>query len=194
MSDPTKEQKPNEELIPKAELLRVQTEAQQLQEALKQQVEEAKGQLLSQEYLEYIEQKKAPKKEQKAGETEEVKALRSQLSELRTAQAELAAHVELEQVRKAHPDFEDYRKDVQKILETSKTDLTIDQAYYMAKGQKEPKPAEKKEEKPDFSSEKPGGIYPPPNQTDKKFKNELDAGMDAATQVMAKYGLSGNTL
>lgn len=201
MAELTEEQK--KEFIPKTELEKVQNESKQAIETMQRQVEEAKTQLLSQEYLEFISNKKMGKDKESEGSKnesgEEVKQLRTQLAELRAAQAEIAAAQELDHVIKSHADFEDYRKDVQKILETSKNDLTIEQAYLMAKGQKEPgkeseEDKEKNKKKESFSNEKPGGIYPPSKDSEKKFKSELDAGIDAANTVLAKYNISGGVI
>lgn len=191
MTEPNKPTEEQKDLIPKAELETLKTTYEQTVSDLKRQVEETKSQLLDSNYLEYLDAKKNPKKVEG---NDEVKDLRKQLAEMRAAMSEVAAAQELDQVMKAHPDFNDVRKDVQKILEESKTELTIEQAYFIAKGVK-PAPEQKKEEKKtDFGNEKPSGIYPVDGDSEKKFKNENDAAQAAANEVLAKYGISGGVI
>lgn len=193
MTEPIKNEE-QKELIPKAELDTLKTTYEQSIADLKKQVEDTKAQLLDSNYLEYLDQKKAPKGQKTEG-SEEVKELKKQLAEMRAAMAEVAASQELEQVMKAHPDFNDVRKDVQKILEESKTDITIEQAYFIAKAQKPPAKEEgKPKEKLEFTTEKPSGVYPVEGDSEKKFKNENEAAQAAANEVLAKYGISGGVI
>lgn len=190
----SEENKNENNLIPKTELEKLKTETQQTIDGMKKQVEEAKLQLLSQEYLEYLENKKSGKAPETKGESEENKALRAELAAVRAQQADLAAHIELDMVRKAHPDFEEFRTEVQKVLEESKTNITIEQAYRIAKGSQEPKKQDDKKPVLPQGNEKPSGVYPPPETTEKKFKTAHAAAMDAAASVLSKYNLSGDTI
>ena len=193
MSEPENKNndKPNEELIPKAELEKVKSELAQQTATLQKQVEEAKLQLLSPEYLEYLEGKIKGKKEDK-NDDDAVKALRAELAQLRQQQETQAAFLELEQVKQEHKDFEALRPNIQKILETARRDMTIEEAYWIAKGKQEPpKPEEKKL---GAGNEKPGGIHPPSNATQKTFKNETEAAYAAANEVLTKYGISGDQI
>lgn len=47
-----------------------------------------------------------------------------------------AAQIELGLVMKLYPDFDNYRAETKKILETSKTKMTIEEAYLKAKAER----------------------------------------------------------
>ena len=183
-----------QELIPKAELETLKTTYEQSIADLQKKVSEAQSAILAPDYLEYLDAKKSLNKGQKVEGNDEVKELRKQLADTRAALAEVAAAQELETVIKAHPDFNDVRKDVQKILEESKTELTIEQAYLIAKAQKPPAEKKPEEKKPEFGNEKPSGVYPVEGDSSKKFKNENDAAQAAANEVLAKYGINGGVI
>lgn len=174
---------------------------------LEAKLDEAKLSLLSPEYLEFMESKKAGKVTQKVESavdklltsadvdklsnrqllalaidkaTEAVKseilpAYQNQMKQLGQSLSDVLAVLELQEVEKKYSDFNDYRDDTRKILETSTTPLTIEQAYIQAKAGKggtfksnTPPP-----------TEKPVGGTPPGSLGPKTFKNKNDAAEDA---------------
>jgi len=98
--------------------------------------------------------------------------------------SDIYAVFELQACEKKYKDFEDFREDTRKILESSPTPISIEQAYKLAKADKQP-PA--KEEKPDpakTAAEKPTGHVPTGDMQTKVFKNKMDAAEDAWNQVV----------
>ena len=124
------ENKPNVELVPKSEVEKVKNELTQQVDALRRQTEDAKLQLLSPEYLEYLEKKISGKKDAEKSEGSEVRALKTELAQLRQAQETQAAYIELENVRREHPDFEKLKPEIQRVLENGRRDMTIEEAWW----------------------------------------------------------------
>ncbi len=124
----------------------------------------------------------------------------SQIENLRGTVEELIIKEELREVQGKYADFNDYRVDVKKILESSTNELTIEQAYKIAKATRPPKEEEKAPEKKEKSaeqskgSEKPTGSVPFNDLEKKEFKNEKEAGQAALEELRKKYPNLGDTL
>jgi hypothetical protein len=185
---------------------------------LESKLDEAKLSLLDPDYIDFLETKKGQKIEKKVEKAMDLsdmdveKLSSKQILELATQRAkeavlsevapkyeealrkqgatlnDILAYIELGEVEKKYKDFNDYRDDTRKILENSKTQLTIEQAYKQAKYEKlesEGKltPKEEKELKAP-SSEKPTGSVPGDTMSKGNFKNAVDAADDAWNKVM----------
>jgi hypothetical protein len=94
--------------------------------------------------------------------------------------------LELQEVREKHKDFDLYRDETRKILESSTTPLTIEQAYKIAKNDNpEKKPVEEnKEGKAKAGTEKPSGTIARETVTPKTFKSKSEALEDAWNNVV----------
>lgn len=117
---------------------------------------------------------------------------------LRQTLQDMLIRDELREVIASNPDFEDYRADVQKILETSSSDLTITQALKIARAdrgessKKSGKNAKESDEAKPFS-EKPGRSASPASM-DRTFKTEKEASQAALQSVKEKYNLATDVL
>jgi predicted Zn-ribbon and HTH transcriptional regulator len=101
--------------------------------------------------------------------------------------ADVLAVLELQDVKERHQDFESFRDATRKILETSKTPLTIEQAYKQAKYEAFERGELKSEpEKPPKAppTEKPTGTVPGDTLTTKTFKGKDDASEAAWNEVV----------
>jgi hypothetical protein len=189
-----------DKFVPKDNLVKLQSEY----ESLKKSLDDTKLQLLDTDYLEYLEAKKTKRMTQ--GDVDKAKAaglpqaavdiieeMKGRLVRTETVLQNVAAVLELQQIEKQHPDFDVYRADVQKLLESDKTGtITFEQAYWQAKGQ-DPAKASAKGDKPANSNEKPGS-YLPGGNTQKTFANSYEASQDAINQVRTKYGIVGDII
>ena len=101
-----------------------------------------------------------------------------------TAISDLLAVAELRAVEDRYKDFNDYRDDVAKLLEDPRSNLTIEQAYKLAKQNASEKAPAKPETKKPASSEKPTGTTPADGFERAKFKSKVDAA-DAAWDAVA---------
>jgi len=199
------------ETVPKTEFERVQNEARESNQGL----DALKSQLLSQDYLDYLESKKVPVTKAATTDLSKVQVSQLSLAELTayidqrtqavanevnkphlTRISNVEAKIELAEVKEKYADFKDLQPKVVDILQNSSNDLTIEQAYLLAKAQA-PAPAEKKEQaatpaaKP---NERPGGTLPVAGDTLNKFKDSSSAGNAAWAAVAAKHGISGDTI
>lgn len=106
-----------------------------------------------------------------------------QLKRMGATLSDVLAILELQDVEKRHKDFGDYRDDTRKILETSATPLTIEQAYRLAKQaaiEKDPsKATAKAKNDSEASSEKPSGTVAKDTMAKTSFKDKVEAGEDA---------------
>jgi len=173
---------------------------QQIDE-MKKSLEDAKLELVSPEYIEFLAAKKDRKvtqadvdKAKAAGLPQEavaiIEELKGRIVRTESVLQNMAAVLELKEVEGKYADFKDYRDDVQKLLEADKTgSLTFEQAYYQARGMKPPAP---KGDMPMRGNEKPGGFLPPEGA--KVFKSDYEASQDAANQVRTKYGIVGDII
>lgn len=212
MSEEVKKEIDLTNYVPKEQFVQAQ---QQNAEASKN-LEALKNQLLDKDYLEFLESKRAPAKGAPAATLQSVdlknldmqglvkliqehtletvtKAVGPQLQKITGAITDVQAVIELDQARQKYEDFDKYSKEISSILEHSQNELTIAQAYLMAKAQA---PAENKEEKktPPKFSERPGSTVPLDGDTIKTFKNSTEAATSAWNTVAAKHGLSGDTI
>lgn len=99
----------------------------------------------------------------------------NQLKSMGQTLSDVLAVLELQEVKGKYADFDVYRADTKKILETSTTPLTIEQAYVLAKAGKD---ASAPKAGP-TGSEKPTGGTPPGSMQPKSFKTKADAAEDA---------------
>jgi hypothetical protein len=213
MPDP----KPNEggnpgdqkDLISKAEVDKTLATKDNEIASLKRSVEDQQMKLLDQDYLDFVDAKRKGKSDPKADELkakgvpeELVQTVRQLEHTVRSQQnvlANMAAYIELEETRKSFKDFDDFRDDVDKIIEAAQGQLTFKQAYLIAKGQKvkEDKADDKKaDDKPKSKgSEKPGsGVIPESDDMKKEFKTKHEADLHTDKVIKEKYGLEGDTI
>lgn len=202
---------PNNDLVPKADFDRVRVQADEATKGL----ESLKAQLLDPNYLEYLEHKNAGGQKpaaptrpanlnsmsiddlQKLIADSSMNAVRAALNPVYTRLNEVQAKLELEDVRTKYADFDKHSDAVTGILQTSPNELTIEQAYIIAKANapaEAPKEAPKTPAKAPVASEKPGTTVPLSNDTVTSFKNPAQAGMAAWSEVAAKHGISGDTI
>jgi hypothetical protein len=184
---------------------------------LESKLDEAKLSLLDADYIEFLETKrgqrveKAVKREMSEIDTDKMTS--KQILELSTERAkealmsevmpkyeealkrqgntiqDILAYIELGEAEKKYKDFADYKDDTRKVLETSKTQLTIEQAYKQAKMdrlEKEGKltPEDKKELKTPPPTEKPTSTVPGDTMSKSAFKDKEDAADDAWDRIV----------
>jgi hypothetical protein len=186
--------------VPKEDLEKASSSVKELEAKL----EEAKMSLLDPEYISFLEQKKQAKLEKKLAKTalptdadlskltsaqvlslsvekakeaimtEIVPQYEEQLRRTQQTLSDVLAVLELQEVEKKYSDFSTYRDDTRKILETSTTPLTIEQAYKLAKANTFDGKA------PAVSpAEKPTGSVPGNDMKPTSFKSKYDAAEDA---------------
>lgn len=175
--------------VPKEDFEKVSKDAKAQVATLQAELDQAKLTLLDPDYIAFQETKrgralgnKIEKAEDKLANASsgEIEALRNEINTLRATQENVLAVLELQSVEKRYDDFDDYRDTVKKILETSTTPLTIEQAYLLAKGQsKTEKSDSEKGKAAKSSSEKPSGTVPGESLQQKNFKDKTAAGLDA---------------
>lgn len=110
-----------------------------------------------------------------------------QMRKMGQALSDVLAVLELQDVEKKYSDFGDYRDATKKMLESSSTPLTIEQAYLLAKTSSQGKDAKTPEEKAAAArtaGEKPGAGMSQDNSQPKSFANAKDAGEDAWNKVV----------
>lgn len=206
--------------VPKSDFERLQTQAADATKGL----ETLKNQLLDKDYLDFLEAKRSgnnrpsglqagtPNLENVDLKNLDMKglvqliqqhslavvtqAVGPQLQKLTGAITDVQAVLELDQARQKYEDFDDFSKDVTAILEHANNDLTIEQAYLMARAQKPPAApdAGKPPAKAPGQSERPGSVVPLEGETVKTFKSPEAASQAALSEVMARHGLSGDSI
>ena len=202
---------PNPETVSKQEFDRLAAQAAEKDRSL----ESLKNQLLDPEYISFLESKNQAKARTTMPNAavnlsglnlDQLRQLIREEGEAVVKQAiapiagrltEVSATLEANAVRAKYADFNDYAADVVAILE--KSDVTIEQAYEIAKGKKvvnADTSAKKEDAKPKepTKSEKPGNTVPLEGDTITKFKNETEAGMAAWAAIAKKHGISGDTI
>lgn len=199
-----------QDTVPKTDFDRLQSEATEARQGMKA----LQTQLLSPDYLDYLESRKAPKAPP-AGQADPNAApiaamTLAQLTahiDQRTQQtfngtnqrlSNVEARLELEFVRETYKDFDQVRDKVAELLQQPGNDLSIEQAYLIVKAKnptaapapsdKTPAPAAPK------GGEKPGTILPVDGDSAKTFKNAKEAGNAAWSEVATKWGISGDRL
>lgn len=204
---------PSEKFVPKEDYEKLAGSVKDLESKL----DEAKLSLLDPDYIEFLETKKGAKVEAKVkkeiSEMDTDKMTSKQILEAATERAkealmeevlpkyeealkrqgatiqDILAYIELGEVEKKYKDFNDFRDDTRKILEASKTQLTIEQAYKQAKMdrlEKEGKltPKEEKELKTPPPAEKPTSTVPGETMSKSTFKTPEDAADDAWDKIV----------
>lgn len=116
----------------------------------------------------------------------------------------MAAYLELREVKEKHDDFDTYKEDVQNLLNSATSDLSIEDAYYKAKMLREAENSKKggsdkatnedKAEAVSKGSEKPDGEVPPNEGGKKEYKTPEEAGTAAWKEVSEKYGIRGDKI
>jgi hypothetical protein len=203
----------DEKSVPKEEYEKLAGSVKDLESKL----DEAKLSLLDPDYIEFLESKKgqrvekAVKKSMDDVDTDNMTS--KQILELATERAkealmnevmpryeeaikkqgttiqDILAYIELGEVEKKYKDFNTYRDDTRKVLETSKTPLTIEQAYKQAKLDKldaEGKltPKDEKDLKTPTPSEKPTSTVPGDTMSKSAFKDPGEAAEDAWNRIV----------
>jgi len=198
--------------VPKDDFEKLTTDSKTAVEKLRGELDQAKLSLLDPEYIAYLEKKKSPaataasaiKDEDIAKMTSKqildlaVDRVRDELlpqyeqkiGRLNATLSDVLAMLELQEVMKAHDDFETYRDKTKEILESSPTPLTIEQAYLLAKvGSIKPteETDDEKGRKVKSGTEKPSGTIPRETITPKSFgKDKNAAANDAWDTVVGK--------
>lgn len=175
-------------------------------QTLKKSIEDQQLKLLDPEYLEFLDNKRKkatnpePENKEKLGDQllQEIKGLKATVQNQQRVVSSLAAYIELEETKKQYPDFNDFKDDIDKVIEAAKGSLSFEQAYLIAKGQKAPAKKEeepKKKEEAPKGSEKPGsGSIPPETEKKSDYQTAYEAGQAAVKKVQEKYGLVGDTI
>jgi len=203
-----------EKFVPKEEHEKLANEKKELESKL----DEAKLSLLDPDYIDFLESKKGARVEKKIEKAmdlsdKDIEKLSSkQILELATERAkeaimsevdakyaevvrrqgvtlhEVLSYIEVGECEKKYKDFDTYRDATRKVLENSRTQITIEQAYKQAKYdtlEKDGKltPKEEKELKTP-ASEKPTSTVPGDTMSKSSFKNAGEAAEDAWDRVM----------
>lgn len=163
---------------------------------LQDELDNAKLSLLDPEYISFLETKKGSAKviddasrQLKDGNLtpSKVAELEAKLNRVSVTMEQVLAVMELKEVEGKYKDFNTYRDDTTKVLETSTTPLTIEQAYKIAKqNRKDNKTDEEKEADINAGAEKPGGGGPREEDEPKVFKSKKEAGDDAWDKAIGK--------
>ena len=181
---------------------------------LESKLDDAKLSLLDPDYIDFLETKKGKQVERvvrkEMSEVDTDKMTSKQILELATERAkealmeevmpryediirkqgatiqDILAYIELGEAEKKFKDFGTYRDDIRKVLETSKTPLTIEQAYKLAKSDKmgDTSPADDKPTKAPTQSEKPTSTVPGDTMSKGSFKNATEAAEDAWDKIV----------
>lgn len=174
-------------------------------EKLQGELDKAKLSLLDPDYIEFQEKKKGKGKPDDTPPVEDknlddmssreladhianslkesvVKPLQDELNKTKHTLNDVLAVIELQEVEKRYPDFGDYRDDVRKLIESSTTALTFEQAYKIAKTNRaaaDDKDKDKPKGDGPPGSEKPTGSVPN-EELDQKDYDTPEAAADAA--------------
>jgi hypothetical protein len=161
---------------------------------LQDELDNAKLSLLDPKYISFLESERGSKqvirevsKEVAEGDLSVAKIaeLEQRLARTNTTLEQLVAVMEVKEVEAKYPDFNKFREDTTKVLETSNTSLTIEQAYKIAKQNvKDTKTDKEKEMDAKSGAEKPGTGGPREEEPPKSFKDKKLAGEDAWDKVM----------
>jgi len=163
---------------------------------LQDELDNAKLSLLDPEYIAFLETKKGSaaiiadaSKKLASGDVSvaELNSMKAQLNKVSITMEQVLAVMELKEVEGKYKDFQTYRDDTTKVLETSTTPLTIEQAYKIAKqNRKDSKTDKEKEDDINAGAEKPGGGGPREEEEPKVFKDKKEASDDAWDTVVGK--------
>lgn len=201
----TTESKPDlTKYVPKEEHVKAVSELGSLKKAL----DDASSKLTSEEYISFLESRKAKASEEvKLAKESLTPDLRKALEEVTTRMQnqenvlyELLADREVALCEKNNPDFEAHRDEVAKILDDAaknKENISVQRALEIARGRnpEKSKAEQKAEKKESKSSEKPNTTIPSNATTSSKdYKDPLAAGVAAWEEVKQKHGISGDTI
>jgi len=179
--------------------------------SIKEEVDKQKLQLLSKDYLDYLEDKKEKKPAVKKADPakpdevvaslqEEVESLKQGVKDAQNVNSQILADRELSAARSKYEDFADYEKDIGKFYDTTKSDVPFEQAYLLvkayraeedAKGEDPKKPAPTK--KP-FASEKPTSTVPGDTLEQKDYETVPEANAATIATLREKYPDLGTEL
>lgn len=199
--------------IPKSEYEKLQAETAETRKGL----ESLKSQLLDKDYLDFLDSKRhaSPSANTQGVTTADIRnmdtaslvklvndtvlatmnnALTPVFQAVNTRLTNMEAGQEASNVAATYDDFVDYRDDVAAILEKSPNDITIEQAYLMAKATRAPEAAPTASVQQPQRSERPGTIIPLSGDTVKTFKTSEAAAMAAASEVLARHGIQGDSI
>lgn len=200
------------ETVSKADFDRVQTTLREKEQGL----EALRGQLLDPKYLEFIAAKNTPAAPQPGTQNVPIgqmsladltalidratsNAIAPRFAQLENVISNVDAKIELREVMERHADFETFRPKVVEILNGSRNELSIEQAYLIAKASTPVTPATPPTPAAPAAPragtpEKPGGVLPVAGDTLPKFADAKAAGQAAWATVAAKHGVSGDTI
>lgn len=163
---------------------------------LRDELDNAKLSLLDPDYISFRNSKKSTEaakivnKEMKEGgkmTEDRYSALEEKLNKLGTTLQNVLASMELQTVESKYKDFDQIREEVAKVLETSSTPLTIEQAYKIAKQNvREEKDEQEKKTDAKAASEKPSTKVPDEETSKKTFKDKKEAAEDAWEKAVGK--------
>lgn len=109
------------------------------------------------------------------------------LRKMHASISEILGVLEVERAERDHPDFNTYRDDIVKIIESSSTPITVEQAYKIAKANAvekiEATDKEKKEKEKQAAAEKPSGVSKE-TTVPKTFKSKQEAADDAWARIV----------
>jgi len=203
-------EQPTVETVPKAEFEQLKSKAEETTRTM----EDLRNKLLDPEYISYLETKNKPKPalpgttpvnlqsmtlEQLQGliATGVATSVQDALKPINQRLGQVQIRQELDDVKARHTDFDDHKDKIVEILNGSDNELTIEQAYLLAKaqvGEATPKPKETPPAKPAQGNEKPSSRVPVEGDTIKTFKDPHAAAQAAWAEVSAKHGLSGDKI
>src|SRR3972149_147894 len=108
---------------------------------LKTTVDKLQADLLSDDYIAFLETKSKPKEKtddkpdsKATGDVSiQIASLQQQLQTVAKNQQNIADFLEVREAESKRPDFNDFRKDIVEILESAETEITVEGAYEKAK-------------------------------------------------------------
>ena len=197
-----------EATISKEEHTKAISDQQSAIDLLKTDLDKVNSQLLSPEYLQYLDTKKAADirakdPAPKEGESTDLAQLRADMASLRETvqtQQQTLANVyytqELKDTRAKFTDFGDYEESINDFLRNAKKDYTYEEAYHLvraADGAKSPA-ASTTDRKSGFASEKPTTTVPEKSLERKDYSTEAESDQATIAQLRDKYPNLGDSL
>jgi len=177
--------------VPKEDFEKLTKTSNEEVEKIKGELDQAKLSLLDPDYVAFLDSKKGKEIKEEAKEISEkieegkaspaeLKRLEDRMNTISSSVENVLAVLELQAVEKKYADFGDFREATKKILETSATSLSIEQAYLLSKGQaKTEKTEAEKKAAAKTAAEKPSGTVPGNEPVQKHFTDKGAAGEDA---------------
>lgn len=191
-----------DEYVPKDEVSKVVGAKESEVANLKKSLDEAQEKLLSPEYIQYLSAKKGSKNDDadKTDKSAVPKDVADRINGLEMAISNMAAVLELNDVRSRYSDFDKHRDKVEALLKGPGSNLSFEQAYLVVKSQETgskstPDDDETKKAKEALKgSEKPTAYAFDQQTQDKEFKSTADASADAIQQVKDRFGITGDMI